>query len=276
MDHWNGKCLHRLTQNSCQFISRGQKNKQRQGDAPPSPAAAPDGAIVAGMSDQNEALLALECSGRTCSVAIQCRGESCLAASDGDGRHSQHILRLAQRLLAQAGMGPRQLDAVVFGKGPGSFTGIRVAAATAMGLATGAQLPVIPISALAAMAQAHARSHSKIAVARDARLGEVYYGLYQARDGVAAAVAQDTIVRPSDVPELDGEHWFGAGDGWNLEGMKRSGISGYDSDRVASALDLLALAPAADRLDPEQALPSYLRQDVASKRNPHVKQNTAT
>ena len=228
------------------------------------------------MSYQNEAMLALECSGNTCSVAIQCRGESCLAASDSSGRHSQHILRLAQRLLAQAGIGPRQLDAVVFGKGPGSFTGIRVAAATAMGLATGAQLPVIPVSALAAMAQAHVKSHSKIAVARDARMGEVYYGLYQAHDGVATAMAQDTIVRTSDVPELDGDQWFGVGDGWNLDGMERSGIRNYDSERVASALDLLALAPTAAKLDPEQALPSYLRQDVASKKNPHVKQNPAT
>ncbi|MGV0005617.1 MAG: tRNA (adenosine(37)-N6)-threonylcarbamoyltransferase complex dimerization subunit type 1 TsaB [Candidatus Porifericomitaceae bacterium WSBS_2022_MAG_OTU9] len=216
--------------------------------------------------------LAIECSGKMGSVALRHNGQDCLLATSRPKRHSQHILRLTVRLLEVADLDVHQLDAIVFGKGPGSFTGLRVAAATAMGLAIGADLPVIAVSTMAALAQAHAIGHSKIAVAMDARLGELYHGLYQVKDNIATAVTEDAILKPHDMPLLQTREWFGAGDGWLLTGMDNNGLYDSDHSRLPTALDLLPQAGNAPYLDAAQALPSYLRQNVAQKpKLSHVK-----
>ena len=221
-------------------------------------------AILNTMANMAGNLLALECGGQVCSVALGCQGEGRMLANHGPGSHGQHLLRLVHTLLDYAGIRPAQLTAVAFGRGPGSFTGIRIAAAAAMGIATGVQLPVIPISTLAATAQAHITSHGKVAVACNARMGEIYHGLYQERDGIAVALTEEAVSKITGMPTLDTTQWFGAGDAWSLKDMDSSGLYDYDSNRTATAMDLIPLAENAPRLDPEKALPVYLRNKVAN------------
>ncbi|TDQ57333.1 tRNA threonylcarbamoyladenosine biosynthesis protein TsaB [Mesocricetibacter intestinalis] len=124
----------------------------------------------------NLTLLALDTSTEACSVALLHRGETLWADEQAQRSHTKRILPMIDKILADAGLHLKQVDALVFGRGPGSFTGVRVGAGIAQGLALGADLPVIPVSNLTAMAQAAYEIHgaNKVIGAIDARMEEVY------------------------------------------------------------------------------------------------------
>ena len=126
---------------------------------------------------KNVTLLALDTATEACSVALLHGGEKTHLAQFAQREHTKHILPMVDEILAQAGITLHQVDALVFGRGPGSFTGVRVGAAIAQGLALGADLPVIPISNLTAMAQAAFELYQaeNVAAAIDARMNEVYF-----------------------------------------------------------------------------------------------------
>lgn len=125
----------------------------------------------------NLTLLALDTSTEACSVALLYNGEKTYLNELAQRTHAKRILPMVDEILTDSGLKLNQLDALAFGRGPGSFTGVRVGAAIAQGLALGADLPVIPISNLTVMAQAAFELHQaeNVAAAIDARMNEVYF-----------------------------------------------------------------------------------------------------
>ena len=125
----------------------------------------------------NLTLLALDTSTEACSVALLYNGEKTYLNELAQRTHAKRILPMVDEILTDSGLKLNQLDALAFGRGPGSFTGVRVGAAIAQGLALGADLPVIPISNLTAMAQAAFELYQaeNVAAAIDARMNEVYF-----------------------------------------------------------------------------------------------------
>ncbi|NEX62834.1 tRNA (adenosine(37)-N6)-threonylcarbamoyltransferase complex dimerization subunit type 1 TsaB [Noviherbaspirillum galbum] len=146
-------------------------------------------------------LLALETSTEVASVALLHGGEVHCLESSGVQTHSQSVLPMAQRLLADAGLALRDCDAIAFGAGPGSFTGVRTACGIAQGLAFGAGLPVVPVVTLLAMAEACRATHgaSDVLALLDARMDEVYWARYRWEDGWSM-VQEPALARPETVP----------------------------------------------------------------------------
>lgn len=130
-------------------------------------------------------ILAIETSSELASVALMRKGELLARESSGVQTHSQTLLPMVQEVLAQAGLAVAQCDAIAFGAGPGSFTGVRTACGVAQGLAFGADLPVVPVVTLLAMAEAcrHTCGSDEVLVLLDARMEEVYWAQYRYLDG---------------------------------------------------------------------------------------------
>lgn len=225
-------------------------------------------------------LLAIDTSTIACSVALY----------DGAGvrerfeiaprEHAELLLPMIDGLLAEAGWSRDQLEVVAFGRGPGAFTGLRIAAAVAQGIACGLDLPVVPVSTLAALAHGAMREGkgARILAAMDARMHEVYWGIYARDDAGLPVLWGDECVCPAaaaPLPKCAG--WFGAGDAWDAYGETlrlRLGarLAGWDAGRYPHAGDIALLAAPIYKegggLPPEQALPVYLRDNVAVKPKP--------
>lgn len=148
---------------------------------------------------------------------------------------------------------------------------MRIAAGVAQGLAYAAELPVLPISTLAILAQGALRElgAAKVTVAIDARMGEVYWGLYQAHAGVMVLLGEEGVYAPEQVPQ-PGAGYFGYGSGWRTYGAvlaQRCAVSVYQGERYPQAEDLLPLAvagwQAGQAVEAAQAQPVYLRDKVA-------------
>jgi tRNA threonylcarbamoyladenosine biosynthesis protein TsaB len=221
-------------------------------------------------------------------LALDTATESCSAATLLDGRltarerllergHAECILTLIDEVLAQGGVELTELTAVAFGRGPGSFTGVRLAASIAQGLAYGAGVPVVAVSDLAAVAQRGLREEGaalRVLVCNDARMREVYWGCFErSAEGLATAVGPEQVGPPGTVrvPAQwpPGAGSFGAGSGFTAYPELRASLEGALSRVLeirprAEEIALLAVAEvAAGRLlDPEQALPLYLRNEV--------------
>ncbi|RMD69850.1 MAG: tRNA (adenosine(37)-N6)-threonylcarbamoyltransferase complex dimerization subunit type 1 TsaB, partial [Gammaproteobacteria bacterium] len=177
--------------------------------------------------------------------------------------HAERLLPMIEALLGEAGMAPRGLDAVAFGRGPGAFTGLRIAAAVSQGLALAWGLPVIPVSSLAALAQ---RSpERKVLAAMDARMGEVYWGAFVR----ARPLGEEGVYAPERIPLPPGGDWWGVGSGWkrhapSLERRLEGKVKGWE-DAHPRACEIALLAPLFPAVAPEEALPVYVRNQVVRK-----------
>jgi tRNA threonylcarbamoyladenosine biosynthesis protein TsaB len=222
-------------------------------------------------------LLALETATDACSVALWLDGEVSERFEIASRRHVALLLPFVESLLADAGTGVAQLDAVAFGRGPGSFTGLRIAAGMAQGIAFGADVPVLPVSTLAALAQGCVRECSAQAVlaALDARMQEVYFGACRVgADGLVALVGEEMVCAPAAIAVPEGSDWYTAGDGWISYGdimrerMVQPPVGSLDTARPHAA-DVARLGAAlweqGGAIPAEQAAPVYLRNDVAAK-----------
>ncbi len=181
---------------------------------------------------------------------------------------------MIDRLCQDAGVGVRSLDGLAFGRGPGAFTGLRIGAGVIQGIAFGTNLPVVPVSSLAALAQGAMREANRenVLSALDARLGEVYWGAYACRgNGIMRGVLAECACLPSEVPLPGHGRWFGVGNGWQVYGEPlrlRVGalISGVDPGRTPRAHDVALLGVDAlsrgEGVSAEEALPVYLRDQV--------------
>ena len=146
-------------------------------------------------------ILALETSSELASVALLHDGRLIAREAPGVQTHSQTLLPMVQQLLAECGIGLARCDAIAFGSGPGSFTGVRTACGVAQGLAFGADLPVVPVVTLAAMAQAcrdKARVSDVVAIL-DARMNEVYWAQYRHDGSEWGVVTAPTLSLAAEV-----------------------------------------------------------------------------
>jgi len=228
-------------------------------------------------------LLALDTSSACCSVALA-DGEAGVQRSVATARdHARLLLPMIDEVLAEAGIGLRALDGIAFGCGPGSFTGLRIAAAVTQGLAAGAGLPVLPVSSLRALAEQARATGQPVAggwllACMDARMGEVYWGVFA--DGprpVVAASGGERLCAPPDLPAVlagllppGGGVRAGAGMGFgawpSLAGVLQSGghclLAAEPQAADVARLALADLACGAPWRDPVAAQPVYLRDRV--------------
>ena len=221
-------------------------------------------------------LLALDTAATACTVALLTDKGLLEAGIEAERVQAESLLPMVEKLLAEAGLDLRGLDAIAFGRGPGAFTGLRVAASVAQGLAYGAGLPVVPISNLDALAAAaHARHGAgSILACLDARMQEVYWAAYAVEGDALERLTAESLSPPGEVTLSGGGPWFGAGSGWGAypEALKARvpGLLGMDPTLVPGAGDIARLAYKAFRqgasVAPERAIPVYLRDNVATSK----------
>lgn len=189
-------------------------------------------------------------------------------------QHSQKILPMIDACLANAGLRVAALDAIAFGRGPGSFTGLRIGAAVVQGLAFGADVPVVPISSLAALAQDIDSPY--VYAAFDARMAQVYCACYvRQANGLVAPVGDECVLAPDAVTVPDGAaRWVGAGSGFDrypgaLKARLAAALIGVEAAAFPHARAVARLGAAAYAtgmaLPAEAALPVYVRDRVARK-----------
>ncbi len=229
-------------------------------------------------SDRRVKLLAIDTSGETCSAALLIDGAVQQTIEHAPRRHAELILGMMEQLLKHAGIQLGALDALAFGRGPGSFTGVRIAASVVQGAAFGATLPVVPISTLAAIAQGQFRRTGQrhLLAALDARMDEVYWGCYSVgEDGLATPCCEECVSAPERISAPPGNAWTGVGPGWSVHGQALSQRLGDRLDSInphglCEARDIATLAVeallAGRHVPPERAIPVYLRDQVTRTR----------
>jgi tRNA threonylcarbamoyladenosine biosynthesis protein TsaB len=219
-------------------------------------------------------LLGLDTAGARCSVALLLDGMLTELDAPAERVQAESVLPMVEKLLGDAGLELSALDAIAFGRGPGAFTGLRVATSVAQGLAYGASVPVVPVSDLAALAAAAVRVHQagRILACLDARMHEVYWCAYEVQGGELLPLCEEALSPPAELTAPSGGAWFGAGPGWGAYAealMARvPQLTGSDPALLPTAGDIARLGEIAfrkgHRLPPEQALPVYLRDKVAT------------
>jgi tRNA threonylcarbamoyladenosine biosynthesis protein TsaB len=210
---------------------------------------------------------ALETSTDWCSVALWIDGEIAGLEERAGHRHGELALPMLERLAAGAGVALAALDAVAFGAGPGSFTGLRIACGIAQGLAFARGLPAIGISTLEAMADE--TGAARVVACLDARMHEVYYSALEKTGGRWHEITAAQCVAPAAVRVPPGEGWTGCGNGFaaygNLHGSL--GLSKVIADIHPSAVSVARLAAprlaAGEGVDAALAAPVYVRDKVA-------------
>jgi tRNA threonylcarbamoyladenosine biosynthesis protein TsaB len=221
-------------------------------------------------------LLAIETATEACSVALYLDGEVHEDFRIAPREHASLVLGMADALLAGGGVKLAELDALAFSRGPGAFTGVRIATSVVQGMAFAAELPVVPVSTLAALAQGGLREFGwqRVASAIDARMNEVYWGAYECVDGLMQPRQEEQVCPPERVPLLVGEGWSGIGSGWlsyadELGKRQAAAIGDTRGDYYPHAQDVAVLA--ADAVSrgltvaAEKALPIYLRDQVVQR-----------
>ncbi|MBS6670639.1 MAG: tRNA (adenosine(37)-N6)-threonylcarbamoyltransferase complex dimerization subunit type 1 TsaB [Haemophilus parainfluenzae] len=232
---------------------------------------------------KNITLLALDTSTEACSVALWHKGEKTHLDELAQRTHTKRILPMVDELLANSGINLKQVDALAFGRGPGSFTGVRVGTGIAQGLAFGADLPVIAVSNLTAMAQAAFELHQveNVAAAIDARMNEVYFSQIK-REKVRSElgeffqwnpVIEEQVCQPEKVLEQFSDLTaYRVGTGWAAyPQFKDSGLEGSDIILPSAQYMLeLALTDYAQNkvISALEIEPVYLRNEVTWKKLP--------
>lgn len=206
---------------------------------------------------------AFETATEWCSVAVWVDGEVACAEERAGNRHGELVLPMLERLLASAGISIAQLEAVAFGAGPGSFTGLRIACGVAQGLAFARGLPVVGIPTLEAMAEECGAA--RVVACLDARMREVYYSAME-KDGPRwREVVPAQCGAPAAVQLPPGEGWVGCGNGFAAYGTL--GLSNVLPDIHPSAVAVARLAAprlaAGEGVDAALAAPLYVRDKVA-------------
>jgi tRNA threonylcarbamoyladenosine biosynthesis protein TsaB len=210
-------------------------------------------------------LLALETSTDPGSVALWRDGELVARGCPAGRSNSETLLPLAAAILGEAGVGFADLDAIAFASGPGSFTGLRVACGVAQGLALAHELPLVAVGTLEAMALAS--GGERVIVALDARMGEVYFGVFEHGHQQGAI----GVYRPEAVPMPESSGWLACGNGLAAYPLLRERLAPFVDAwqaELAPGAEAVARIAAAlyvrgERLDPADAVPLYVRDKVA-------------
>ncbi len=163
-------------------------------------------------------ILAINTSDDVLSVALKLDDEILSKQLQAQRNHNQSVLIMIDQMFASAGMKSGDIDAVAFGVGPGSFTGLRIAAGVAQGMAFGIDVPVVPVSCMAAIAQK--QTCDKVIVAIDAKRSNLYSGRYvRNTSGLMELSGEERLSSIMDL-DLSGEGWCGAGSGWDMHAEK--------------------------------------------------------
>ncbi|WP_428772000.1 tRNA (adenosine(37)-N6)-threonylcarbamoyltransferase complex dimerization subunit type 1 TsaB [Vibrio sp.] len=228
-------------------------------------------------------ILALDTATENCSVALRVGDQTFVRSEVAPRDHTKKILPMVDDVLKEAGLTLGELDALAFGRGPGSFTGVRIGIGIAQGLAFGADLPMIGVSTLKAMAQGSFRRHQAehVACAIDARMNEVYWGRFsRLANGDWSEAEPECVIPPAELNTLLSEadnqfHWHTAGTGWQsyaeeLAQLTLPLVQGDVQFPEAEDIAFLAQFALADgaTVSAEQASPVYLRDKVAWKKLP--------
>ena len=232
-------------------------------------------------------IFALDTSTDACSVSLDVNGERREIFKVIPRRHTQELLPIIKEILADAQLSVQQLDAIAFGRGPGSFAGIRIATGVAQGLAYAADLPALPTSTLGVLAQGYFRQSGEqqrlIIAALDARMDEIYWGAYTVSEGIVQLALKEQVSAPEqlliaeadyllDVAKFDTRVAIGSGFNY-LDKMSESVVSGLctiEASAYPHALDMLAIAnrewALGNVVAAEDAQPVYLRNQVTWKK----------
>jgi tRNA threonylcarbamoyladenosine biosynthesis protein TsaB len=219
-------------------------------------------------------ILALETATEACSVAIILDDGQVLSHYEYSPRlQTQLLLPMVDELLAEASLTASQLTAIAYSCGPGSFTGVRISAAVAQGLAFGWDLPVLAISSLQTLAQTAYRlaGYERVVSMFDARMNEVYVAAYELQQGLMQALIAETLCAPDKLPVLKAELWAVVGNGGVYAELiqQQLTVKTIQTEMYPHAYDLAVLAQAAWQQGraqaPELALPVYLRDSVWQK-----------
>lgn len=216
-------------------------------------------------------LLALDTATEACSVALLHDGKVLSHYEVIPRLHAQRLLPMIRDLMAEAGLPLSAIDAIAFGRGPGAFTGVRIAIGVVQGLAFALERPVLPVSNLAVLAQRAYREHGahQVASAIDARMDEVYWGCYRETVGEMRLAGVEAVLPPelAELPVDATGEWFGSGTGWGYSDRIAVKLAGHDAQMLPHAQDLLTLATFAwqrgEAVVADEAQPVYLRDKVA-------------
>jgi tRNA threonylcarbamoyladenosine biosynthesis protein TsaB len=216
-------------------------------------------------------LLALDTSTQACSAALYYEGQIEQRFEITPKSHTKLLLPMVHSLLSEAGLTLTQLDALAFGCGPGSFTGLRIATGVVQGLAFGADLPVVRVSTLAALAQGYLPEVAFVAM--DARIGEIFWGVYQRHaNGIMVLAGNEAVLPVSEITFPPVPCAMGIGSGWQvyanqLHEVSKGIVTQIQDDALPQASMIATLGvygfKQGDAVSAEYALPVYLRDKVA-------------
>ena len=241
-------------------------------------------------------ILAIDTSTEACSCALGDGTRRYERYTDIPRKHAEKVLPMVEELLQEAGIGRSDISAIAFGRGPGAFTGLRIAASAVQGLAFALDVPVIPVSSLQALAQRGYREHCgegehgergnnqcRILAAIDARMGELYWCAYQPdADNLMSPLMDEQLTAPlamttdaaMTAPLIsESAGWIGVGTGWQYQTDMPAPLNQFSDVKAnvcTHASDILTLAlPRFARQEwvtAAQALPVYLRNNVVQKK----------
>ena len=225
-------------------------------------------------------ILAIDTSTEFLSLALWLDGRLLSRDIHAGQTHSQQILPMLRELLDEAQVELKALDGITFGAGPGSFTGLRIACGVAQGLAFGANLPVVAVSTLQALAQQSGAD--KVIACLDARMGEIYHAAYEKKNNEWIEVSTPALFKPEEAPKLNGNDWVGVGTGWLVypdvlqavygEQLREMPKPDHNSHPTAISIAELALPTFEAGLarPAHEAAPIYIRNKVALKMSERV------
>ncbi len=225
-------------------------------------------------------ILAIETSTDACSVALYSDGNYSEIYEIIPRQHSQRLFSMLRELLPTGNLRDQGIEAITYACGPGSFTGLRIAASAVQGLAFANELPALPISTLACLAQtalreAVAAADNRVLCMLDARINEVYWALYDYREGLAVALEGPHVCAPQDVVFAQTpKKLLGVGGGFNysqqLPEALQSALIHTSLDLLPRARDLIPLALAdferGQWQKPAEVMPVYVREEVSWKK----------
>ena len=215
-------------------------------------------------------LLAIETATEACSIAVLVDGAVIERFEIAPRRHTELALPWAEALLAEAGIAKSQLDAIAVGRGPGAFTGVRLAIALAQGIALALDRPLLPVSTLATLAMQS--TGERILAAIDARMGEIYVASFQRKGDGLVATSDEVVIAPDAYVPPDGNDWHAVGTGFAaVDGALVARLQGWlatvDAAALPHAADVARLGALAfargEAIAPERIEPAYLRNNVA-------------
>ena len=220
-------------------------------------------------------LLAIDTVTEMCSVALLVDDEVTMDAKLVQQSHTDVILPMIDQLLAASAVPFTAVDAIAFTRGPGSFTGLRIGAGITQGLALAYDMPVIPVSSLAALAQGAWRQEqaTQVLACIDARRHEVYWACFQLQLDLMVCIGEEKVSAAGQVKTPETEKWFGVGSGFasyydELSSNEMVTLSSHVADRFPLAQDILPFAIQAmnnkEYVDASAALPVYLRDNVVN------------